>query len=388
MKHLREHPSYYVGDTLHKAKQEKIQKAITDNNLEGILLLKSEAVRYVTDFYAKGYRPFFEPEYLVVVPKNNEPVVGFTSGSDEYRIKIRSDIKDHRKLPGLNKWHAEIIKIFKDYGITAGRVGTDMLPFGMHQELKVALPKVEFIDLSDIWIELTVIKHPVEIECLRKAVEITEKGFTAAFEAIKPGVREFEVAARAEYCMKLAGSEMSPFLPIVASGVNCSIFERIATDKVIRAGEMVILDLGCIWRGYTGDLGRTVCVGEPSREQKRIYRVNYLALQEAIKAVKPGVACGEIDAVARKVIREEGYEKYEHKFATGHQLGYGLHGAPLIAKGVEYMLKPGMVMALEPRVTAFDNPEIGGSHLEDAVLVTEDGYEKISHLRFEEALLL
>lgn len=387
MKLWKEQPSYYVGDALHKAKQEKIQKAIVDNNMEGMLMLKAESVRYVTDFYAKGYRPFFEPEYLVVVPKSAEPIVGYTSGSDAYRIQLRSDIKDYRKLPGLNKWCAEIIKIFKDYHITSGRVGTDFLPFDIHKEVTKEFPKIKFVDLSDIWIDLTVVKHPIEIECLRKATEITEKGITAAIEAIKPGVREFEVAAYAEYCMKMAGSEMVPFLPIVASGVNCSIFERIATDKIIREGEMVILDMGCIWRGYTGDLGRTVCVGRPTQEQKRIYRVNYLALKEAIKAIKPGVTCGDIDAVARKVIREEGFEKYEHKFATGHQLGYGLHGAPLIAKGVDYVLKPGMVMAVEPRVTVFDNPEIGGSHLEDAVLVTEDSHEKLSGLGYDETLL-
>ena len=81
------------------------------------MLLKAEAVRYVTDFYAKGYRPFFEPEYLTVVPKNADPIVGYTSGSDHYRIQIRSDIKDHRKLPEFVKWFAEIINIFKDYGL-------------------------------------------------------------------------------------------------------------------------------------------------------------------------------------------------------------------------------------------------------------------------------
>jgi len=383
----KEKPSYYGGDELHIAKQAKIQKAIEDNELEGLLLLKSEAVRYVTDFYVKGYRPFLEPEYMAVVPKKKEPVVGYTSGSDNYRIQIRSDIKDHRKLPGFNKWYTEIIKIFKDYGITSGRVGTDFLPFNIHREIVKEFPDIEFVDISDMWIDLTVVKHPVEIEHLRRAVEITEIGFHAAFEVIKAGIREYEVAAWAEYCMRKAGSEMTPFITNVASGVNCAIFERISTDKTIRDGEMVILDMGCVWRGYTGDLGRTVCVGKPTKEQRNIYRVNYLALQEAIKAVRPGVTCGDIDAVARRVIREEGYEKYEHKFNTGHQLGYGLHGSPSINKGVDYVLRPGMVMALEPRVTIFDNPEIGGSHLEDNVLVTENGYEKLSKLCYDENLL-
>lgn len=330
----REKPSYYVGDQLHAAKQEKIQKVLVDHSLEGLLLIKSEAVRYVTDFYAKGYRPFGELEYLVFIPKGQKAVVGYTSGSDNYRIRVRSDIEDHRKLPGDWKWAEEIIKILKDYRITTGRIGTDLLPFNLHQAIVKEMPNLEFVDSSDIWNDLTVVKHPIEIECLRKAIEITEIGFQAAFDCIQAGIREYEVAAWAEYNMRKCGSEMTPFITNVASGVNSAIFERISTDKIINDGEMVIIDLGSVWRGYTGDLGRTVCVGEPTQEQKRIYQVTYLALQEAINAVKPGVTCGEIDAAARKVIKEEGYEKYEHKFATGHQLGYGLHGSPSINRNV------------------------------------------------------
>jgi len=383
----KEKPSYYAGDELHAAKQKKIQDAIAEKGLDGLLLTKSEAVRYVTDFYVKGYRPFNEPEYLAVIPKGREPVVGHTSGSDNYRIQIRSDIKVHRKLPSINKWAKPIVQILSDYNLTAGCIGTDFLPFHIHEQIKKALPKVEFVDISEMWVDLTAIKHPVEIELLKKAVKITEKGLEAAIEAIKPGAREYEVAAWAEYIMRKNGSEMTPFITNIASGVNCAIFERISTDKVIKEGEMVIIDLGCVWRGYTGDLGRTVCVGEPSKIRKDIYKADYLALQEAIKAVKPGVTCGEIDAIARRVIKEQGYEKYEHKFQTGHQLGYGLHGEPAINRNVDFVLKPGMVMAIEPRITIFDKPEIGGVHLEDAVLVTETGYEKLSKNMYDEALL-
>ena len=143
----KEEPLYYAGDELHAAKQAKIQAAIEKNDLEGILFIKSEAVRYVTDFYVKGYRPFFEPEYLAFIPKHKKPVVGYTSGSDTYRIQIRSDIEDHRKLPEFNKWPGEIGKIFKDYGVTSGRIGTDLLPFHLHNEIIKELPKVRFVDI-------------------------------------------------------------------------------------------------------------------------------------------------------------------------------------------------------------------------------------------------
>lgn len=384
----KEAPSYYGGDVLHQAKREKIQAAMEANGLDAILLLKAEAVRYATDFYVKGYRPFFEPEYLAVIPKGGEAIVGHTSGSDNYRIQIRSDIQDHRKLPGISRWHEEIIKIFRDYHITSGRIGVDLLPFSIYLKLKEEFPAMEFVDIEKIWVDLTAVKHPEEIRLLRRAVEIAEIGCEAALDICKPGMKEYEVAAYAEYKMRELGSEMTPFVTNIASGVNASIFERISTEKVIEKDEMVIIDLGSVYRGYTGDVGRSMCTGKPTDLQKQMYKVNYLALQEALGTVKPGNTCGDVDAAARRVIREMGFEKYEHKFATGHQLGYGLHGSPSINKGVDYVLRPGMVMAVEPRVTMFDRPEVGGTHMEQNILVTEDGYELLSkNLRFDKELL-
>jgi Xaa-Pro aminopeptidase len=384
----QENPSFYAGNELHKVKRDKVRKVIEKYDMDALLLIKSEAVRYVTDFYVKGYRPFFEPEYFAVIPKGKEPVVGYASGSDTYRIQVKSDVRDYRKIPGqINKWVDELVKIFKEYGLTNGIVGVDFLPFNVQQAISKELPKIEFRDISNIWIELTAVKHPLEIELIERALELTEIGFHAAFKSVRPGVREYEVAADIEYHMRKNGNEMSPFITTVSSGYNSAIYERVATEKMIRDGEMVILDIGCVRKGYTGDLGRTVCTGKPTKEQKAIYRVNYDALQEAIKAVKPGVTCGDIDAAARKAIRDAGYEKYEHKCGTGHQLGYGLHGSPHINPNNPYVLEPGMVIALEPRVTMFDRPEIGGCHLEEVVLVTEDGNRLLSKLRFDHELL-
>ncbi|MEW6263664.1 MAG: Xaa-Pro peptidase family protein [Thermodesulfobacteriota bacterium] len=383
----KEEPSYYGGDVLHQWKQAKVQRCIEETDLDALILLKSEAVRYVSDFYVKGYRPFMDPEYLAVVVRGKKPIVGHTSGSDTYRIQVRSDVDDHRKLPGPDRWHEALAGILDDYGVKAGKVGVDLMHFPTYLKLKERLPKVDFVDASHLWTELTVVKHPLEIELIKEALAIVEIGLYAAFEAIAPGVREYEVAAAAEYAMRKHGSEMEPFITNVASGVNACIFERISTHKRIRHGEMVIIDMGSVYRGYTGDLGRTVCVGKPTPRQKEIYQVAYSSLQAAIAAVNPGATCADVDAAARHAIAEQGYAKYEHKFATGHQLGWGLHGEPAINRDVPYPLRPGMILALEPRVTVFDMPEVGGAHMEEAVLVTETGHELLSRCRFEEELL-
>ena len=187
--------------------------------------------------------------------------------------------------------------------------------------------------------------------------------------------------------MRRNGSEFNPFIPVVASGFNTSMFERVATDKVIADGEMVILDIGAVVRGYTGDLGRTVICGEPSAEQKSVYKAAYASVREAVKAVRPGVTCDAVDARAREVIEEAGWGQYQHTGNTGHQLGYGLHGDPLIHRGVDFELKENMVICLEPRIVLPDRPDIGGAHLEDVVAVTANGAEYLNQTPYDERLL-
>lgn len=384
----REEPSFYGGDELHKVKQEKVQGLMEKSGLDGLLFLRSEVVRYITDFFIKGYRPFFELEYFVLVPKDKEPAIGFSSGSDNYRLQLRSLTEDFRKLPGLDSWHKVIAEMFQDYGLTQGRIGIDILPYPMAEQLKAEFPKIEFVDANHLWSELTIFKHPKEIEYIKRSLEITEIGMLVGMAEAKPGVREVDVAAEADYAMKKAGSEFNPAMIQVASGINASIFERIATEKRIRYGEAVIIDLTSSYRGYTGDGGRTIFAGgKVTPEQKRIYQVCHQSLHEAFKAVKPGAKCHEPDTVARKVIEDAGYGKYEHKFSTGHQLGWALHGSPSINRGVEFVIQPNMVIALEPRVHMFDRPEVGGAHLENVALVTEDGNEILTKLPFEEHLL-
>lgn len=383
----KQEPSYYAGDELHRIKRAKLTQVMERYDLDGLLLFKPEAVRYATDFYVKGFRPFMELEYFAIVPREGDTFVGYSSGSDTFRIQIKSDIKQSAKLDDQRTWPQTITEILKARKLQAGRIGSDLLPFSMYLGIKELLPRVEFVDAADIWVDLTLVKHPLEVTILRECQRIVDQGLDAAREIVRPGLKEREVAAHAEYVMRKAGSEMNPFIPLIASGVNTAIFERINTERVIQAGELVITDLGCVYKGYMGDAGRTVIAGEPSRKQREIFRIAYEALQAAIEAVKPGATCHDVDQAARKVIREAGYGKYEHRFWTGHQLGYALEWKPGVHTGVNVPLVPNMVLALEPRVTLYDDPSVGGAHLEDVVVVTESGHELLTHAKFDARLM-
>jgi Xaa-Pro aminopeptidase len=383
----RQSPEFYAGDELHVVKRAMLQEALERSGLDAFLFFKAEAARYATDFYVKGFRPFMEPEYVVLVPRGGEPVVGYISGSDELRIRFKSDIADARRLPAVSGWAPVIAGMLEDYGLGAGRIGTDLMPFMVYRGLKERLPALAIEDAGPVWSELTAVKHPLEVALIRQAVAIADIGALAAMQAVRPGISEHAVSAEAVHAMRRAGSEFEPFIPLVASGSNTSMFERVATEKRIESWELVILDIGAVWRGYTGDLGRTVICGEPGAEQRAIYKATRIALEEAKKLVRPGVSCHAVDARAREVIEAEGWGRYLYTGNTGHQLGYGLHGEPLVHRGVDFELVENMVICLEPRIVLSDRPDIGGVHLEDVVLVTAEGCEQLNTTPHDEKLL-
>lgn len=388
IKFTKQSPSFYAGDALHAIKQEKIQQALEQSGFDAFLFCKAEAVRWVTDFYVKGFRPFLEPEYVALVVKGKPPVVGYISGSDDLRIKFKSDIQDARRLPHVSKWHEVIEKMLSDYGVSRGRIATDIMPHMVYRGLTKACPQLEIGDVTPMWLQLTAVKHPIEVDLIRASLRVADLGALAAIEAIRPGVTEHSVSPAAVTAMRRAGSEFEPFIPLIASGPNASMFERIATEKVIQAGEMVILDLGAVVKGYTADLGRTViCGGEPTAKQREIYRATYLALQEAKKMIRPGVTGKAIDARAREVIADSGWGDYVYTGNTGHQLGYGLHGEPLVDRRVDFVVEENMVMCLEPRIVLPDQPEVGGAHLEDVVVVTSTGFEQLNTTPYDTRLL-
>jgi len=288
---------------------------------------------------------------------------------------------------GLPNWHQTIGEILSDYGVNQGRVGFDLFPHFIYEALRIGLPRIELIDISDIWSDITAIKHPLEVELIRKALDIAMAGMRAAIDSLSEGRTELEISAAAEAVMRSMGSEMNPFIPVVASGAHSAIWERVATEKKLARNEMVILDFGCVYKGYTGDFARTVMFGKPTELQKRIFTTAYVAQKEAIKAMKPGVPCMDIDAVVRRVAEDSGMGKYIQPWASGHQLGYGLHGAPAIGPGVGDVLQEGMMINIEPSVNTYDNLQGGGVEIEDTVLITKDGAELVTRFPYDESLL-
>jgi Xaa-Pro aminopeptidase len=384
---FRREPLFYPGDELHKAKSEKLQRALVENNLDAFLLLRHERVRYATDFYVKAYRPVPEYEYLSIIARGRDPMIGFTQNSDTLRIYSRALQDDIRKLPELAKWADVIKQVLQDYGLTKGRIGVDILPYQVYTSLKEALPGIEIVDINSLWSEITSVKHEVEIDFLRKASRLADIGLEAAVNSVKEGIREYEIAAAAESAMMSAGSEYTPVLPNMISGKNFSIYERVASEKRIQNGDTVIFDTTAIYRGYAGDVGYTIVAGKATDMQKEAYAVALSALRAGIKASRPGARCSDVDAAVKEVIMESSFAKYIQPGLVGHQLGFGWeHHAPLIGPDVHDRLKPGMVMAIEPGIVGYDQPNAPGAHVENSLVITETGNEVITTYKFAESL--
>jgi Xaa-Pro aminopeptidase len=210
-----------------------------------------------------------------------------------------------------------------------------------------------------------------------------------SIDAIKEGVSEIEVAAAGQAAMTLAGSEGGHHQPpFVASGENTVCLTRFPTQRRIRNGDVVLLDIGCNYGGYQSDYARTVICGEPSGEQRRMYAAVADALRAAIAQCRPGACASEVDRVSRSILRDAGYEKYWYYGVTGHGIGITLHEPPIVGElvasgGRDWVLEPGMVFSLEPSVHI---PKVGGVRLEDTVLVTEGEPEVLTRTPFDSSL--
>jgi Xaa-Pro dipeptidase len=222
--------------------------------------------------------------------------------------------------------------------------------------------------------ELRKVKDEKEIDLLRKAAELTSLGMKVAHETAAAGVKECEVAAEIEYAMRKHGSDGTAFETIVASGA-CSAFPHGGcSDKEIREGDLVVVDLGATYKFYRSDMTRTLVAGNPSEKQQKLYQIVKKAQETTFKAIKPNVKVKDIDAVARKIIEDAGYGEY-FVHSLGHGVGLEVHEPPILSSDSTDTLAVGNVVTVEPGIYLVG---YGGIRIEDTVLVSKSGGEKLT----------
>ncbi|HEV8539137.1 MAG TPA: M24 family metallopeptidase, partial [Bacteroidota bacterium] len=183
---------------------------------------------------------------------------------------------------------------------------------------------------------------------------------------LKPGTTESDISAEISFRQRKHGAEADAFETIVASGERGALPHARPTSKQLRNGELVTLDFGCIVEGYHSDMTRTVAIGRPKPEAKKIYAIVYEAQQRAIDAARSDMRARDLDAVARKHIKEKGYDRY-YRHSLGHGIGLQIHEAPRISVLSNSLLERGNVITIEPGIYL---PGFGGVRIEDDAVIT------------------
>jgi len=218
------------------------------------------------------------------------------------------------------------------------------------------------------------VKDTEEMARIRAAVVLGASLFETALTAIRPGVKETKVAGAMEYAARKAGADGMSFPTIIASGERSAQPHGRASDAAIRPGGFVVCDFGVILAGYCSDRTRTVYVGRPDKDARRVYEAVREAQQAALDAIRPGRSVGEVDRASRKLLQKQGLGKY-FTHSTGHGVGLEIHEAPRVAARQTELLRPRMVITVEPGVYL---PRRWGVRIEDMVVVTEQGCEVLT----------
>jgi Xaa-Pro aminopeptidase len=238
---------------------------------------------------------------------------------------------------------------------------------------------------------LRVVKDAGEVARMERAASIADDALGAVLPLLaaagSPGstgeLTESRFAAALDHAMRQGGAEESAFETIVASGENSAKPHHRPGDRVIRAGDPVVVDFGATFDGYRSDMTRTFCVGgPPTGELATVFEVVAASQRLGVDSVRPGVSAGDVDQTCREAIAESGWAEYfEH--GTGHGVGLDIHEQPSVGPGSTAILVAGTVVTVEPGVYL---PRTGGVRIEDTLVVTEDGSRSLTQFPKEVAV--
>lgn len=340
----------------------KLKEKLKEKNIEAFLVTKRENVRYLSQFTGTAGK--------LLITQNDSIFI-----TDFRYLDQAADQTDGCVIEEISSKFVEgFSELLKRKKIKNLSFESQDLNFKTYQNLKEKLELDSLNPQESIVEELRMIKDKSEIDKIKKAVEIADRGFQFLVDFIQPGKTEKEVALELEFFMKRQGGEANAFDFIVASGKRGALPHGVASDKKIEMGDLVTIDFGTVVQGYHSDITRTIAVGEPDDKLRDIYELVLTAQEKVIAEIKAGMSCFDADKIARDFIAEAGYkDNFGH--GLGHGLGLEIHEGPRLSYTSEADLKTGMVVTDEPGIYISG---LGGVRIEDDLLITEDGCEVLN----------
>lgn len=345
-----------------KSRVETLRSLFESENIDGYLVSNGINIRYFTGFLG-GSRLLVPKEdtcTLCVPLVNYEAAREYVRDVDVELVSMEEDV-DKKVTEHIKRLRVKCL-------------GFDSMDASVYLKFKEAVKGVDIKPMSNLVWSLRKVKDEEELRFMKKAADVTSLGMKKAYEIIKPGLKERELASEIEYEMRREGSDGVAFDTIVASGAHSASPHGGCGDREITEGDIVVIDIGAKYRDYCADLTRTVVVGHPSPKQTDLYSIVMCAQEVALKYLKADVKASKVDAAARESISETGYGAcFAH--GLGHGVGLEIHEPPTLNPKSEETLQAGNVITVEPGVYI---PGFGGIRIEDTVLVEKDEAEKLT----------
>ena len=376
-------PANYSATEIFSKRQNQLIQALQFSNLHALALNPGASLTYLTGLHFHlSERPviaIFSPDKPVhlILPELegaklldlSYPVQAFPYGEDPSRWG--------------DSFHAALLAA----GLDSARIGVEprQLRLLEYRLLMQAGTTVEYISAEDILASLRMIKDSHEIMAMRKAARIAQNALLATIPFIRLAISEHDLASELTLQLLRAGSDSEiPFSPIVSSGPNSANPHASPSDRLLQAGDLLVLDFGASYQGYISDITRTFALGEIDPEYSHIAQIVLAANTAARNFVQPGVTAHQVDQAARTIITNAGYGSYfTHR--TGHGIGMESHEEPYIRQGNSLVLQPGMAFTIEPGIYLTGR---NGVRIEDDVVVTSDGLDSLTDYPREVVQLL
>ncbi len=339
----------------------RIRQVLKQKNIDAAVITKLVNVRYLTDFSGTSGAVVISPRKIFFLTDYRY--------QDQARKQVSGyDIKIYRGF--LDSYLCSLIKMLRSnvVGFEA-----NALPYGCFKKLASSL-KADLIPLDNLVEDLRLKKEKKELSKIRKAVDISDRAFQHILSFIKPGIQEREIAIELEYFMRKQGADGFSFELIVASGKRSALPHATNSTNEVRKNAFLVMDFGAVYKGYCSDLSRTVFVGKPGEEDRKLYQAVLSAQEKAVEKVAVGQKARAIDSAAREILKEQNLAEY-----FGHNLGHGvgleIHEAPALGPKSNDVLQSGMVFTIEPGVYL---AEKGGVRIEDMVALGKEGTEVLT----------
>ncbi|MHA1929330.1 MAG: M24 family metallopeptidase [Candidatus Thorarchaeota archaeon] len=357
-----------LAETVYHKRMEKVRDTLDRAKADFAIITPSPGYQYLT---GANYQMKERLVAMIIPRKGDSQII-----APSFEV---SDQKRHTWIKDYVPWsededpYSVLANTMDSKGGEFSIMFDNDMPLGVYWSIEKALGGFKGTStISPLLNEMRLIKSDEEIDLMKRAGRIIDDVFQSTFSKIQIGMTETEISQIVN--VEVTQRDAVPTFAVVLFAENSALPHADSGSSVLKKGDQILMDCGCSLDGYNTDMTRNAVVGDPSDEYERVHSLLIHAQETAIEKIRPGLACGAADGIARKIIEEDGYGEYfTHRL--GHGIGIQIHEHPYLVRGNSLELRPGMTFSVEPGI--YQEGKFG-IRMEDLVCVGEDGAELLT----------